>query len=195
MNASLRTRITGGLAAALLIAALALAAAACGGDDDGEATPTPGESPTAAGSGTPSDGQTPAPSTPTGTPAITEARMALSEFVIKPDTTRANPGTVIFKVRNEGTIDHQFLVVKTDLGTAELPRRADGKGVDETQIDVVGRTDTITPGAETELSVPMDMGKYVVICNLFSGGKSHYLTGMYNQFIIENVAHLGAPTQ
>lgn len=188
MKASLRTKITGGMAAALLIAALA--GAACGGGDDaGNVTPAPGASPTPAATASP------APAGPTGTPSITEAKMALSEFVIKPDTTRADPGTVIFKVRNEGSINHQFIVVKTDLPTAELPRLAGDKGVDETKIEIVGRIDGIAPGTEQELSVVMDMGKYVVISNNYSGGVSDYLSGMYNQFVIENVARLGAPTQ
>jgi uncharacterized cupredoxin-like copper-binding protein len=114
--------------------------------------------------------------------------MELKEYVILPDTASARPGTVIFKVRNTGEITHQFLVVRSNLPTAELPRKPANAGVDETQVDVVARIEEIPAGESAELSVPVETGDYVLICNLFSNGASHYLSGMYRQFEVKPTA-------
>lgn len=163
----------------LALAALSLPAAACGGGNDGQ---TATASPTTAASAPPSPTAT--PSGPTATPSVTEAPMTVEEFVIKPSVVRAPYGTVIFKVKNAGTVTHQFLVIKSDLPIAQLPRLPNNAGADEKQLDVVGRIEAIEPGAEAELSIPLDPGTYVLICNLRSDGRSHYLTGMYNQFTV-----------
>lgn len=174
----MRLMVKGILMTAMALAVLTLAAAC--GDDDGDVTPTPEATATPEASPTllPFD-NTP---TPTPPPAITEVGIELAEFSIRPEKTRARPGTVIFKVRNAGQLTHQFLVIRTDLPTAGLPRRPGEGGVDESQLDVVGRIDSIEPGEEAEVSVPVETGSYVLICNLVSGGESHYLNGMYTRF-------------
>ena len=120
--------------------------------------------------------------------------MELTEFRITPALTRARPGTVVFKAHNAGAVTHQFLVIRSDLGTADLPRLSANRGVDETKVDVVGKVEDIAPGATGELSVAADAGKYVLICNLFAGGESHYLEGMYTAFEVTPTAPDLAPT-
>jgi uncharacterized cupredoxin-like copper-binding protein len=113
--------------------------------------------------------------------------MELDEFVIRPNATRARPGTVVFQVTNAGELTHEFLVIKTDLPRAALPR-ADSRGVDEEQVDVVARLDPIAPGESAELEVQVDEGLYALICNLFADGVSHYLSGMYTGFEVTPTA-------
>jgi hypothetical protein len=108
--------------------------------------------------------------------------MELDEFVIRPDQTRARPGTVNFRVTNAGEVEHEFLVIRTDLPTAELPRLPGDEGVDEADLDIAGRVDAIAPGGEGEVSVDVELGDYVLICNLAPNGESHYLNGMYTGF-------------
>ena len=158
---------------------------ACGDDDD-EATPTPEVTATPEATATLRPGD--ATPTPTHPPATTEAGMELVEFTIRPNVTRARPGTVIFKVQNAGELAHQFVVIRSDLPTAELPRKPLDAGVDETKLEIVGKIDSIAPGSNAEVSVPVDAGKYVLICNLFAGGESHYLEGMYTAFEVTPTA-------
>ncbi len=99
-----------------------------------------------------------------------------------------NSGARADMLRNSGEITHQFLVIRSDLPTAELPRKPGNMGVDETQLDVVGRIAAIPAGDAAEVSVPVETGKYVLICNLFAGGTSHYLSGMYNAFEVTQAA-------
>lgn len=161
--------------------AVALTAlSACGGNGGNE-TPAPTPSPSAIASPTP----TKTPSGPAITPATTNVPITLEEYVIKPGVTRAPYGTIVFKVKNAGQVEHQFIVVRSDLPIAELPRRPQNQGVDEKQIDIVGRIDSIAPGAEAELSLELGPGQYVLIDNLFVDGRSYYLSGMYNQLVIQ----------
>ena len=132
-----------------LVFGIATILAACGGDDGNNATPTPVASTTV--SATPSGSPTPVPS-----PVTTEAGIALGEFVIRPEVTRARPGTIIFKVRNEGTVAHQFVVIRSDVPPAQLPRRENNQGADDKQFDVVDKIETIAAGASAELRVPVE---------------------------------------
>ena len=161
---------------------------ACGGDDAGEGTLTP----TATEAETDAS-VTPTPDTDVGTPApagtatLTSGDIELDEFVIRPGLTRARPGVVTFNVSNAGELTHEFIVIESDLHIAELPRAEDDLGVDESQLDIVGRIENIAPGASSEVSLNLDNGNYILICNIV-GDKSHYITGMYNRFTVSNDA-------
>jgi hypothetical protein len=167
-----------------LIAGAALAAlavlAACGGgdedqDQDTEATPT------ATRTRGPSPTQAPT-ARPTEVLSSTSIGITLSDFTVQPNQTRAQPGMINFQIENVGEVDHELVVVKSDLAIATLPRLPDNAGVDEDQLDVVGRSDPIGPGEEGEFSLELEVGKYVLICNMAPNGESHYLNGMYTGF-------------
>jgi len=189
-NMSIRGSPVGALAGAFVTIALTLGA--CGGGDE-DATPSPSSSPTGSATATPA--RTASGSrTPTPAPADTPAGIELDEFVIRPAVTRARPGTVAFTVTNAGELAHQFVVIKSDLPIAQLPRLANDEGVDEDQVDVVDKIEAIAPGKSAELSVPASEGKYVLICNIFAAGESHYLSGMYNLFTVDPSAPAPSPS-
>ena len=52
----------------------------------------------------------------------------------------------------------------------------------------MGKVDSIDPGKSAALTVSVEESKYVLICNMFAGGTSHYLSGMYNDFDISPTA-------
>lgn len=84
-------------------------------------------------------------------------------------------GEVTFEVHNQGTITHEFVVIKTDLAEGELP--LDGDVVDEngTGVDIVDQIDAIDPDGSQVLTVTLDAGNYVLICNI----ATHYSQGMH----------------
>ena len=107
-------------------------------------------------------------------------KAALSEFKMVLDTTSAPAGSVTFKVTNDGKIDHEFVVFKTDLAADKLPLTADGTKVDEggkgvTHIDEVAE---FGPGKTETLTVNLAAGHYVLICNV----PSHYTKGIHAEF-------------
>jgi uncharacterized cupredoxin-like copper-binding protein len=162
-----------------LIAAMALLTA-CGGSDEEPDEPTPtatrtrGASPTARA----------ATETPTEPPSTANIALEMDEFAIRPNQSRAQPGTVVFAISNIGEVEHELVVIRSDLDVADLPRLPDNAGADESQLDVVDRSDPVSPGEDGELSVDLDVGKYVLICNMAPNGDSHYLNGMYTSFEI-----------
>lgn len=173
---------------------------ACGDDDDTSPTPTSTPSPDAAASPTetPSATRTADSGTdsdsPTPVSSQTVATIGLREYAIDPEVTSARPGAVTFRVANRGEMTHEFLVVRTDLAHAELPRLPDNSAADESQLDIVGRLDGIGPGTEAEITLTLSAGNFVLICNLNTDGTSHYLSGMYDRFVVSENAPQ-APTE
>ncbi len=154
---------------ALLVLGIALiVAAACGGDDDaeefaGDDTPAAGESPPA--------GETPA--------AATTVEVGLEEFAVNPAQDAADAGTLTFSVSNDGTIVHNFRVIKTDLAPDALPIA--NAQADESQLDVVASTPEFLGGETEEVSVDLEPGSYVLICNI----TGHYQLEMHAAFTVE----------
>jgi uncharacterized cupredoxin-like copper-binding protein len=165
--------------AASILAAIGLITSCGGGDGDDE----PAEAtPTATRTRGPSPTTRAATATPSEPPATANIDIELDDFVIRPNQSRAQPGTIIFNIQNVGELEHELVVVRSDLDTAELPRLPDNAGADESELDVVDRSDPVPPGEEAELSLELDVGKYILICNLAPNGDSHYLNGMYTSF-------------
>ncbi|MCH7578502.1 MAG: hypothetical protein IH822_12070 [Chloroflexi bacterium] len=150
---------------ALLVLGVALVvAAACGDDDDGDEAPAAGETPiNAAGD----------------TPAATTVDVGLEEFAVNPAQDIADAGTLTFSVSNDGAIPHNFLVIRTDLASDALPT-ADAQ-VDEGQVDVVAFIPEYGAGDTEDVSVDLEPGSYVLICNV----AGHYDSGMRAGFTVE----------
>jgi len=182
----------------LVGAALAslIAFAACNSDDDSDSGNTP--EPSADVTRTPAPTEEGATPSPTVAPADTTAVIVLDEWAVKPERTRARPGTVTFVVRNEGEVAHGFVVIRTDIEKDELPRstNSDGVevGVDESDLDVVGRIDEIAPGETQQIVVELEEGQYLILDNTFANGESYYLNGMYNEFEVTPTVPIDTPS-
>jgi uncharacterized cupredoxin-like copper-binding protein len=129
---------------AALLIALALTAA-CGGSPGTAATGAPGD----------------------GTIVTTER-----DFAITLEETSTPAGSVTFDITNDGPSTHEFAVIRTDLAADALP--VSGPTVTETDLDLVDEVEDIAPGVGTSLSVDLQPGAYVVICNV----EGHYGAGM-----------------
>lgn len=115
--------------------------------------------------------------------------VTLQEFSIGLSDSSASAGEVTFEATNEGPNDtHELMVLRTDLSLTELPtdrtRVVDEQGegievVDEIEDVVVGDTQTLT--------VDLDAGTYVLICNIYDEEEqeSHYQEGMRASFTVE----------
>lgn len=162
MSVSLEWRIAASLAL-LLIAGAALA-----GCSSSETAPTasPRASATAA---------TPAP---TAAPR-SGVTVTLKDFGVAATPASVPAGKVAFAVQNTGVSPHEFLVVKSDLAPDSLPQ-VNQKQVDEKQVQVVGKTEPFDGGSKRALTVDVQPGRYVLLCNV----PSHYISGMYTAFTV-----------
>jgi uncharacterized cupredoxin-like copper-binding protein len=117
----------------------------------------------------------------------TTVGITLEDGVLTPDTDSAPAGEVTFDVSNEGTVTHEFVIIRTDLAPDELPVDSDG-AVDESSadIEVVDEIEDIEPGATASVTADLDAGSYVLICNVVdSDFGSHFAAGMSTAFTVE----------
>jgi uncharacterized cupredoxin-like copper-binding protein len=107
----------------------------------------------------------------------------LKDFQIDLAETSATAGEVTFNIQNDGPSAHEFVVFKTDLAPDALPMTEDEDGiaiVDEegAGIELVDEAEDIAPDSSTDLTVTLDAGSYVIICNV----PDHYQQGMHVGF-------------
>ncbi len=115
----------------------------------------------------------------------TTVDVKLREYKVLPAKKSAKRGNVNFDVRNTGTVEHEFVVVKTD-GTA-LPTAADGS-VDEDKIAETakfGEVEDLSAKDSGELRAKgLAPGTYTLFCNIVDASGSHYAHGMHTTFTV-----------
>lgn len=178
--------------ATVLSLLVTLGVVACG-DDEEEVSGGAESDNTPAGAG---GAFQPQGSTPLATEAVTgEApegkivNVTLQEFSILTDKEEVVPGKVSFVVTNGGPDDeHELVVIKTDLAPDELPTGDDG-AVDEDQVDVVDEIEPFPVNEKETLTVDLEPGSYVLICNIVEQDngetESHYQLGMRKAFAVQ----------
>lgn len=141
------------------LAVLGLSALGLAGCSSSDSTPTATTAaPTSAATETPSNEAT--------------VNVDLKEFTVTLDPASVAAGAVKFEAKNSGLIDHEMVVVKTDLDAKALPV-VDGK-VDVAAVNVVARIDPFAAGETKDTTATLEAGKYVVFCDI----PGHYAGGM-----------------
>jgi uncharacterized cupredoxin-like copper-binding protein len=155
-----------------VLAALSLVAAACGDDDEGGTTAATGGATAETGGGTTVD-------------------VTVQEFAVLPAQESAPAGDVTFTVTNTGPEDtHEFVVFRTDLEPDALPTASDGSVDEEGEgLELIDEIEDIAVGDSPTLTVLLDAGSYVLICNIVEeeGDETivHYQQGMRTGFTVE----------
>ncbi len=126
-----------------------------------------------------------------GDPASDRAVDAtLTEWSIHTDRSEVPAGEVTFDMENDGGVTHEFVVVKTDLAPEQLPVDDDGmfdeRGAGLTFVDEV---EDVDPGGGTaKLTVDLEPGKYLLVCNKPPVPKenlpAHWAEKMYTPFTV-----------
>ncbi len=112
--------------------------------------------------------------------------VALTTYKITPSTTSVRAGQVVFHVHNDATdLTHEFVVFKTDLPEDQLPLTPEGI-VDEEAASLthMGEVEDITPGTSKDLTLTLEPGKYVLVCNV-DHDQMHYQHGMHTAFTVK----------
>jgi len=97
----------------------------------------------------------------------------------------APAGPVSFLITNDGTVDHEMVVLKTDKPADSFPITGfegepnrfneDAKGL--TNVGETGDP-AMKPGTSKMLTIDMAEGHYAIVCNL----NGHYASGMHQDF-------------
>jgi uncharacterized cupredoxin-like copper-binding protein len=99
----------------------------------------------------------------------------VDEFSVFPGTQGAPKGKVRFVVTNIGSIEHEFVVLRTAKPAGNLLK---GKEADES--GNVGEIGGVPPGQARTLNLTLRPGHYALICNL----PGHYKTGQFADFYV-----------
>ena len=112
--------------------------------------------------------------------------VTLQEWSVNPSPASAPAGEVTFTVTNDGPEDiHEFVVLKTDLDPGDLPTDDHGAVTEDGEgIEVVDEIEDIPVGEAQELTVTLEAGNYVLLCNIYSEDEdeAHYQLGMRTAF-------------
>jgi uncharacterized cupredoxin-like copper-binding protein len=123
----------------------------------------------------------------------TSVQVTLDEWSVATEPASAPSGEITFDISNAGEETHEFVVIRTDLGMLDLPMADDGSVDEEEQgVEVVGEVEDIASGASELLTIDLDAGQYVLLCNIFEEemmmempDPSHYQSGMRTEFTVE----------
>ena len=99
----------------------------------------------------------------------------VDEFSVFPGTQGAPVGKVRFVVTNIGSVEHEFVVIKTGKPAGALLK---GNEADET--GAVGEIDGVPAGQARTVTLQLKRGHYALICNL----PGHYRTGQFADFYV-----------
>ena len=117
--------------------------------------------------------------------------ITLQEFAVIPSPASASAGEITFNVTNEGPNDpHEFVVFQTDLSPEALPTSEDGSVNEAGEgVTLIDEIEDIAVGDAPTLTVSLDAGSYVFICNIVEEEEgaleSHYQEGMRVGFTVE----------
>jgi uncharacterized cupredoxin-like copper-binding protein len=119
----------------------------------------------------------------------TTVNVTLQEWSVLPEVASADAGEITFHITNDGPEDiHEFVVVKTDLEPGELPTDDTGAVDEEGEgMEVMGEVEDLAIDATEDLTLSLDAGSYVLICNIYSEEEqeAHYEEGMRTAFTVE----------
>ena len=96
----------------------------------------------------------------------------MKEYAITLSVPSVKAGLVKFGIRNNGTMVHDFDLIKTDLAFDKLP--IDGGSAKAKNDGLVKQMINIAANRSTTLSADLAAGNYVIICNV----AGHYQLGM-----------------
>lgn len=121
----------------------------------------------------------------------TTVDVTLNEFSIEVSPSTSPRGNVTFDLENEGDVEHEFRVLRTDFAPDELPTRDDGTvDTGAAGVSQVGVREAFEGSSSGVWN--LSPGAYVLICNLESevdGERvAHYSEGMYAAFNVEEGA-------
>jgi uncharacterized cupredoxin-like copper-binding protein len=110
----------------------------------------------------------------------TSVNVALADTMkITVDRNSVPAGLVTFVVKNNGLLEHELVVIKTDVAEDKLaPDTSEPGKMDEA--GNMGETGDMIAGASNTFTITLPAGHYVLMCNEVG----HYVGGMHLNFTV-----------
>jgi len=109
----------------------------------------------------------------------------MGDYYFDPEDATAKAGPTMIEAPNEGKMEHELVLFKSEMDPAKLPTDANGE-VDEEKLDEsseaeeIGEIADVEPGDTKSEEFDLTPGKYVMFCNL----PGHYAQGMYGTLTV-----------
>ncbi len=116
---------------------------------------------------------------PEAAPTDSQVVAEMTDYKIAVNVPSAKAGKIKIGVRNLAAMEHSFEVIKTDLPPDKL--QVDGASAKAKEDGKVGEIKSIPAGKSASVTVDLQPGKYVFICNI----AGHYQLGMRTGFTVE----------
>jgi uncharacterized cupredoxin-like copper-binding protein len=116
---------------------------------------------------------------PEAAPTDSQVVAEMSDYKITVNVPSAKAGKIKIGVRNLAAMEHSFEVIKTDLPQDKLP--VDGASAKAKEDGKVGEIKSLPAGKSGAVTLDLQPGKYVFICNV----AGHYQLGMHTGFTVD----------
>ena len=117
------------------------------------------------------------------TVGVTLADKGMQSMRMDLSPKQVKAGNVTFNVTNTSqTLVHEFVVVRADKPIETLPYNEHEKEVDESALGVANEIDDLEPGKSGMLTVKLEPGSYILLCNK----AGHFKLGMVNRITVTN---------
>jgi uncharacterized cupredoxin-like copper-binding protein len=116
-----------------------------------------------------------------------------NEFDLIPAKAKVKAGEVTFKLKNTGSIEHELIVIRTDLDSGELPTDGNGAAAEHGAVAPHGKGHGdgaehagahvgthVAAGEAGSVTLKLEPGSYALVCNL----PGHYASGMHSNFTV-----------
>jgi uncharacterized cupredoxin-like copper-binding protein len=110
-------------------------------------------------------------------PTDVDVAVHMQDYKVILSVPTMKAGTVKFGIKNEGSMEHSFELIKTDIAFDQLPTTGDAKAKED---GLIKQVKSIAVGKVSVVSADLAAGKYVIICNV----AGHYQLGMRAAFTV-----------
>jgi uncharacterized cupredoxin-like copper-binding protein len=105
-----------------------------------------------------------------------DVEVSLRDDAVTLSPASGDAGSLTFAATNDGTETHEIEIFRGDVDPATLP--VEDNVASTEGLELVDEIEDITPGSTANLTVDLDAGTYVVMCNL----PGHFERGMHAVF-------------
>jgi len=113
-------------------------------------------------------------------PAASTVNVVMKDRSFQSSTRTVPAGKVTFVVRNVGTMEHEFVVLRTDRHHHLLSM----KSQQASEVGAKGEIEEFAAGRTKRLTLTLAPGKYVLLCNL----RGHYKRGQFIGLVVTPAA-------
>ena len=103
-----------------------------------------------------------------------DVEVSLQDDAVTLTPATAEAGSVTFAATNDGSVTHEIEVFSGDVDPSTLPIEDNVASTEG--LTLIDEIEDITPGSSADLTIDLDAGAYVVMCNL----PGHFAEGMYS---------------